>query len=196
VPHPQALPFVVALASSSGGVAALQRVIGGLPAGFPGALLVVQHQAAHTRPGLLAGILGRAGALPVYTAREGQAVLAGHVYVAPPGQHLSLADDHTLALDRGPAEHHARPSAEPLFRSVARVCGPLCAAVVLTGGDGDGSVACADVAAAGGTVMVQDPAEAESPAMPLAALRTGCVSVVASLDDLPSALLHLVTSGS
>jgi len=63
-------------------------------------------------------------------------------FVAPPNHHLFVVKCGSLELSPSSAEkvHHARPSAEPLFASVAAVYKRNAIAVVLTGGDGDGSL--------------------------------------------------------
>lgn len=192
MPHAQQAPFwVVATASSAGGMRALQSLLAELPADFPAAVLVVQHMMPGQRS-LLAAILDRGCALPVHEAESGERIAPGRVYVAAPGRHLVLEPDLTLTLSHAAPEHHVRPSAEVLFASVARACGPRCAAVVLTGRDGDGSLRCSDVRTAGGTVIAQDPATAEYPWMPQSAIDTGCVSMVLSLAEIPAALQTLV----
>lgn len=180
---------MVAVACSAGGLDALSAVLGGLPAGFPAVILVVQHVAPDHR-NALADILGRRTALPVKQAEEGESARAGAVFLAPPGFHLLLARDGTLTLSGGPQEHHARPAADPLFRSIAAY-GPRAAAVVLTGGGRDGSAGAAAVAAAGGVVLVQHPAGAFNPGMPRWAITTVPMARVLPLPDIAPALIVL-----
>jgi two-component system chemotaxis response regulator CheB len=73
---------IVVVGASAGGVAALQTMVAGLPATFPAAILVVLHIPAHT-PSQLHTILARVCALPVTAADDGDAIIPGHVYVAP-----------------------------------------------------------------------------------------------------------------
>jgi two-component system chemotaxis response regulator CheB len=90
--------------------------------------------------------------------------------VAPPGQHLVITAGEILRLHRGPFVHGTRPAIDALLHSAAEVCGNRVTAVILSGMLSDGADGAAAVSAAGGNVLVQDPADARSPAMPRAAL--------------------------
>ena len=89
--------------------------------------------------------------------------------------------------------HYARPSAEPLFASVAAVFKKNAIAVVLTGGDGDGSFGVRIVKDEGGTVIAQDRPTSEDFSMPRASIETGDVDFILPLDDIAPKLIELVT---
>src|SRR5256885_13647863 len=88
---------VVALASSAGGLRALTRVLSGLPADFPAALVVVQHLDRRHRS-LMVEILAKRTALEVRQAAEGDELRAGRVIIAPPNHHLLVNAGGTLSL--------------------------------------------------------------------------------------------------
>ena len=160
---------VVIIGASSGGIAALRPLLAGLPAALPASVLVV----VHTRAGnvvRLPDVLARFGPLPAADAVSGQRLTPGLVTVAPPGQHLVITGGGVLRLHRGPLVHNSRPAIDPLMHSAAGVCGHRVTAVVLSGLLRDGADGAAAVSAAGGSVLVQDPADARSPAMPRATL--------------------------
>jgi two-component system chemotaxis response regulator CheB len=186
---------VVAIAASLGGVAALRGILAALPAGFPAAVLVVQHQQGG-RPSGLAGILDGCGPLPVREARDGETLREGVVLLAPPDQHLLALGDGTLSLSNAPREHFSRPSADALFRSVALHFGARAIAVVLTGRLADGSGGVGAVHDAGGTVLAQDPATAAEGSMPSSSIRTGSVDRVLALEAIAPALVTLVTGAA
>jgi two-component system chemotaxis response regulator CheB len=176
---------VVAVGASAGGVEALRALVGGLPADYPGAVLVVLH-VPRDAPSALPGILDRSGPLPARSAVDGEPLQYGRVYVAPADHHLLVLDGH-IRLARGPAENGHRPAVDPLFRSVARAYGPRAIGVVLSGSRDDGAAGLATVAARGGTTIVQDPSDALYPWMPRAALEHLCADHVvpaAKLGDL------------
>jgi two-component system chemotaxis response regulator CheB len=186
---------VVAIVASLGGIAALRQVLSGLPADFPAAVLVIQHQ-QRDRGSSLAAVLAPCCALPVREAAAGDRVEEGRVYLAPPDHHLLAQADGTLALSDTPLEHFSRPSADPLFRSVARHFGARAVAVVLTGLQGDGSGGVGAVHEAGGTVLAQDPATAHAGSMPQTSIDSGYVDRVLALGDIAPALVDLVRAAS
>jgi two-component system chemotaxis response regulator CheB len=174
---------VVGVAASAGGVEALRQFAAALPADLPAAILVVLH-IAPTGPTLLPQILGRAGRLPARHPQDGEPLAPGVILVAPPGQHLTVADGHVRLLSH-PREHGHRPSADMLLRSAAEASGPACSGVVLSGTMDDGAAGLAAVRRAGGLALVQDPSDALFPGMPRAAIAaadpqfTGTVPVLA-----------------
>src|SRR5206468_9234046 len=125
----------------------------------------------------------RAGPFTAHFGQDREALKCGEIYVAPPGRHLMLADG-AVRLSAGPRQHGHRPSADSLLFSVALAAGPFAFAVVLSGALDDGAAGAAAVAAHGGSVLVQDPAEALYHGMPRAALAEVPSAVVAPAAEL------------
>ncbi|HEX8361003.1 MAG TPA: chemotaxis protein CheB [Longimicrobium sp.] len=189
-----ALPLVV-IAASAGGIQALRLILARLPADFSAALLVVQHLEPG-RPSRLAEVLGYVCALPVAEAVGGEALVAGRVIVAPPDHHMLVGADGRIELSDAPPVRYSRPSADPLFASVAERCGECAVAVVLTGMDSDGSLGVRAVKARGGTVIVQDPATAREASMPRNAIATGTADEVVPLELIADRIVQSVTPGA
>jgi two-component system chemotaxis response regulator CheB len=116
------------------------------------------------------------------------------VFVAPPNHHLLVGKSGCLKLSSPVAEkvNYARPSAEPLFVSEARVYQKSAIAVVLTGGDGDGSFGVQIIKDKGGLVIAQDRPSSENFSMPETSIQTGDVDFVLPLDEIASKLIELV----
>ena len=183
VPEPRG---VVAIGASAGGIDALRRFISALPTDLPIAVCVVLHIPASSRS-LLADIIARWTAAPVCTATDGEPLLGGHIYVAPPDRHL-IVRRARLELDPGPRENGARPAVDPLFRSAALAYGAQSAAVVLSGALFDGASGAAVLAAGGGLVLVQTPEDALVPSMPEATLRSVPAAHTADAPSLAEAV--------
>lgn len=185
---PAAHRDIIVIGASAGGVGALRRLVGGLPHDLAAALLVVVHIGA--RRSALPEILSAAGPLPAASAADGDPLLVGRIYVAPPDRHL-LVEPNRVRLSRGPVENRTRPAIDPLFRSAAEAYGPKVVGVILSGLRSDGTAGFAAIKRRGGTTVVQDPGEAEFPDMPLSALRHTQVdhrAPAAAIADLLAAL--------
>ncbi len=185
---------VVALTASADGLNALSSVLSALPANFPAAIVVVQHLSPQY-PSLIAQILNRRTPLLVKEAQEGNQLSPGKVFIAPPDYHLMVNPDGSLSLSQTEKVHFVRPAAEILFESVAQSYKKRAIAVVLTGGDGDGSRGVQAIRKMGGKVIAQDKATSKVWGMPAAAIATGCVDWVLPLDKIGAALINLVMHG-
>jgi two-component system chemotaxis response regulator CheB len=185
---------MVVLAASAGGINALGEILSALPDDFPIPVAIVQHRSAKL-PSLLARVLGRRTKLGVKTAIEGERLHPGTVYLAPPDKHLVIRPDQTLMLSDGHKIRYVLSSANPLFTSAAEAFHGRVIAVVLTGGDADGTDGVQSVKAAGGVVIAQNQATSEHFAMPKSAIATGCVDYVLPLEYIAPTLLRLVKRG-
>jgi two-component system, chemotaxis family, protein-glutamate methylesterase/glutaminase len=182
---------VVVVGASSGGIDALTQLAAALPAEFPAAVCVVLHTSPQS-PGVLDGILDRAGPLPARAVRGGERPQPGHIYVAPPDRHLVL-EPNRLRLTKGPRENRFRPAIDPLFRSAAQVYGPAAVGVVLTGNLDDGTAGLWAIKQLGGVAIVQDPADAAYPAMPQSAINHVKVDHVVPLQAVAPLLARVVS---
>jgi two-component system, chemotaxis family, protein-glutamate methylesterase/glutaminase len=176
---------VVAIAASAGGPAALAELLPAL-AGLEAPVLVVQH----LHPDFASGFVSwmkRVSALPLEEAIDGVRVCPGAVYVAPAGRHLKLNERRRIVLDDEPDVLH-RPSADELFKSVARF-GGAGIGLVLTGMGADGTAGLLAMRDQGAITIVQDEETSAVYGMPSAALRAGAAQLSAPLGELP-VLIH------
>ena len=180
---------IVVLGASAGGVNALLALCGLLPAHFPAALLIVLH--VGNNPSVLPMLLSSRGHHRAVHGEDGLAIEAGTIYVAPPDQHM-LVEDGVIRLSRGAKEHHTRPAVDPLFRSAALAYGGRVIGVVLTGRLDDGTAGLQAIKDCGGLAVVQDPADAEYPAMPQSALQSVEIDRCVPLASMASTLMQLL----
>jgi two-component system chemotaxis response regulator CheB len=181
---------IVVIGASAGGVSALSTLVSQLPLTFPAPILVVLHIGSH--PSVLPQILSARGPLPASHAQQGERMMAGRIYVAPPDRHL-LVDDGQLHLTRGPKEHFTRPAIDPLFLSAALAYGPRAVGVILTGTMDDGTAGLQAIKACGGIAVVQDPEDAQEPSMPRSAHKHVVVDHCGPIDGMAEALTSLAS---
>jgi len=102
-----------------------------------------------------------------------ESVTPGKIYLAPGDNHMTVdAGNMHIRLDDTPPENFVKPSADPLFSTLASAFGIKAIGVVLTGMGCDGVIGAVKIKAAGGMVIAQDPDEAVVPSMPLSVLDT------------------------
>ena len=133
-------PGIVLIAASTGGPAALEKIIPNLSKCFPVPILIVQHMLLQFTDSL-AQNLDQKSQLRVKVAEDSETVEAGTVYLAPGGTHMLLDAKSRIRLSQSPPMNGVRPAADMLFESVAdslaNRAGVL--AVILTGMGQDGA---------------------------------------------------------
>jgi two-component system chemotaxis response regulator CheB len=185
---------IVCIAASTGGPAALTQVVPRLPRFDHAAVLIVQHMPIGFTASLAQRLHG-ISRLPVHEARDGEAVLAGHAYVAQGGVHLRIdgtREAPVLRFDHGPPEWGVRPAADQLFVSVAALFRSASVGVVLTGMGRDGAAGLRAIRRAGGLGIVQDRDSAVIAGMPESALAHAGADRVEPLDGVAAAISELV----
>ncbi len=181
---------IVAMGASWGGLHALERVLEGLPDDFPSAVVIAQHRSADATVGGLCGLLERYARRPVLEVADKDPIEAGGIYVAPADYHLLVEPGH-FSLSVDDRVHHARPSVDVLFESVADAYRERAVGVVLTGANRDGATGLARIKRLGGVAIVQDPAEAEAYTMPAAAIRATEADAILPLAEIAPFLIGL-----
>lgn len=180
---------LIVIGTSWGGLEALGVIVRGLPGNFPIPLVAVQHRSRDARP-MLAELLQQTTELTVVDAEDKDALLPGHLLLAPPDYHL-LIEDSFISLDTDQQVRYSRPSIDVTLISAAETYGARAAGLVLTGANDDGAAGLRRIADRGGLTLVEDPTTATSPVMPAAALRAVPQAKVLRLADIPSALVEL-----
>jgi two-component system chemotaxis response regulator CheB len=183
---------IVAIAASTGGVEAIERILAEFPPDCP-PTLIVQHMRGGITP-LFADRLDRHVLPRVVEARDAMPVLQGQVYIAP-------ADDHHLTivagrpplcrLSEGPLVNGHRPSADVLFRSLARCDGARIVGVILTGMGDDGAKGLLNLRQKGMHTIGQDESSALIYGMPKAAADLGAVEQALPLGRIAGRILKL-----
>lgn len=159
---------LVVVGTSWGGLAALRTLVGGLPEEFSMAVVLVQHRHKDSDH-LLRVLLQERTALPVCEVEDKMPLEHGRVYVAPPDYHTLVEPGHFSLSTEAPVRY-SRPSIDVTFSSAADSYAHRVVGVILTGANADGADGLRRISDRGGMALVQDPATAESPPMPAAAV--------------------------
>lgn len=179
---------LVVVGASAGGIEALSTLVATLPAQFPAPIVIAQHLDP-TRPSHLGAILARRAPLPVITVQDHAPLHEGTIYVVPSNRHVEITDHDMTVLPDGPKR--PKPSVDLLLSSAAEIFGEQLIAVILTGTGSDGALGARAVKRAGGTVVIQNPATAAYPGMPLS-LAPQTVDIVADLPQIGRILQDLL----
>ena len=167
----------VVMGGSAGGVEAMAAILSALPADFALPVLVVQHLHP-SDAGLSARHLAGATGLSVVEPCDKERIERGRVYAAPANYHMLVERDGTICLSVDERINWSRPSIDVLFESAARAWGQAVVAVIVSGANSDGAKGMRAVREAGGITIAQDPASAQNPVMPQAAIDTEAVDEV------------------
>jgi two-component system CheB/CheR fusion protein len=179
----------VGIGASAGGLEAIGELLAALPPTTGMAYIVVQHLDPK-HESLLAEILAKKTPIPVTVAHSGEIVQADHVYVIPPDVTLTVVAGRIVLSPRPSAPERSFPI-DALFKSLADASGDHAIAVVLSGGDSDGSSGAQAVRRAGGLTLAQSPDTARFSDMPRHAIGTGCIDLVLRPNEIAHELVRL-----
>ncbi len=190
---------IVALGISTGGPAALNRIIPLLPGNLRVPVVVVIHMPP-VFTATFAGSLGAKSRIRVIEATEGQAIEPGTVYIAPGARQMKVARHEVtgrtvLRLTDDPPENFCKPSADYLFRSVAGAFGARALGVIMTGMGADGVQGLKKMKQAGARVLAQDEKTCVVFGMPMEAIKAGVVDEVLPLEKIPERIAWLAGLG-
>jgi two-component system, chemotaxis family, protein-glutamate methylesterase/glutaminase len=189
------LPAAIVIGCSTGGPPALERILMSLPRPCRVPILIAQHMP----PVFTQSLARRLGSLTAMEAGEAvhnAAILPNRIYVAPGDFHFTVkksGDDVIACLDKNPPRNSVRPSVDPLFETAAKVYGPRCMGVILTGMGEDGLIGCRAIKRASGGVIIQDKATSVVFGMPGAVFHDGCFDEIGPLEKINSVLRRMTT---
>ncbi|MGH7444483.1 MAG: protein-glutamate methylesterase/protein-glutamine glutaminase [Longimicrobiales bacterium] len=186
---------MIAIGASTGGPAALERLLSAMPAGAP-PVLIVQHMPAGFTDAF-ARRLDTKSEMNVRQAGDGELVEPGVALLAPGDRHMIVlrrGSELRVGLRDGPPVHHHRPAVDVLFHSIATTVGADAVGVVLTGMGSDGASGMCAMREAGVHTIAQDETSSVVFSMPEQAIRRGGVCEVLPLAHIPAAALNAATS--
>ena len=183
---------VIGIGASTGGVAALGRLLPQFSAYTPGIVIVQHMPAGFTRD--FAERLDAQCAVRVSEARDGDRVLRGHVLIAPGGDAHSevhrVGGEYRVRLVKGPPVSGHAPSVDVLFESLAASVGSNAVGCLLTGMGADGARGLLAMRTQGSGTFAQAREDCAVWGMPAAAAALGAVQHFVPLAKMVSALIE------
>jgi two-component system chemotaxis response regulator CheB len=180
---------IVVIGASTGGPAALQKVLVSLPAEFPCPILLVQHMPA-TFTKVFAERLNQQCRIRVREAVDGDRLEPGLALLCPGGMQMMLdpRQHDRVKILPGDDRMTYKPSVDVTYASAAKAFGTKVMAVMLTGMGADGCDGARLLKQAGGTLWAQSKDTCTIYGMPQAVVNAGLADAVLDLDDIGSML--------
>ena len=171
----------IVIGTSAGGLQVLTSLFEALPCDYPIPIIVTQHR-SNEQTNLLEEVLQYKCKIQIKQADEKEYILPGSVYTAPAGYHLLVERNQMFSLASDVPVKFSMPSIDVLFESAAVAYQNKLIGIILTGANDDGATGIQRVKQLHGMTVAQDPAEAQFPTMPTAAITTGNVDKVWKVD--------------
>ncbi|WP_151671512.1 protein-glutamate methylesterase/protein-glutamine glutaminase [Nitrincola schmidtii] len=180
---------IVVIGASTGGPAALQKVLMALPASYPLPILLVQHMPG-TFTKVFAERLNQQSMIRVREAVDGDRLEPGLALLCPGGMQMMLDPRQTdrVKILAGDDRMTYKPSVDVTYASVAKTYGSKVMAVMLTGMGADGCDGARLLKQAGGTLWAQSKDTCTIYGMPQAVVNAGLADAVLDLDDIGNML--------
>lgn len=161
---------MIVIGGSAGSLSTIIELLKSLPKNFTATVVVVIHRQRNGASELDKILSTATGRNSISEPDDKEKVLGGRIYLAPQNYHLLFEDYGAFSLDYSEAVKYSRPSIDVTFESAAGVYKERLLAILLSGANSDGCEGVEKTIMMGGTAIVQDPATAQYPAMPAAAV--------------------------
>jgi len=187
--------MAIVLGVSTGGPKSLAEMLPKLCMVTDLPILMVQHMPPNFTKSL-ADSLSLKCKHKVVEGEHGMAVQHGNVYIAPGGNHMTVRTrgaEFILETNQDPPVNGCRPSVDVLFRSAARAYpDDSLIGIILTGMGNDGTPSLPDMKRKNAWLIAQDEESSVVFGMPRAAAATGLLDKVASLTNVPDAVMERI----
>ncbi|WP_417626285.1 CheR family methyltransferase [Pararhodobacter aggregans] len=189
----RAIPVVV-IGASAGGLVPLERFFAHAPDAAGWCFIVIQHLSPDHRP-MTDEWLARKTRLAIRHIEDGAEIAPDTIFLNRPDTRAGLQGNVFRTAMYGPEDPVPHMPIDTMISSLAPRASGKTAAVILSGAGSDGAQGAQVFHAAGGVLVVQDPAEADFPSMPQAILTLGIHDRVAGAAEIPQAIHEILGSG-
>jgi two-component system, chemotaxis family, protein-glutamate methylesterase/glutaminase len=181
---------ILLLAGSAGGFSVILNILKALKRPIQVPVVVIIHR----NPKYASSIeetLSKALSQRIKTADDKERIEDGTIYFAPAGYHLLIEPDYSFSLDISEPVQYSRPSIDVTFESAAEIYKENCTAILFSGANSDGAAGLLMIKQHGGKTYVQDPASAEVPIMPEAAIQLNAQGKILSIEAIKNYIEQL-----
>jgi two-component system CheB/CheR fusion protein len=181
---------IVGIGASAGGIEAFEGFFKGVPSN-PGLGFVIITHLSPERESLLHEIIARYTDMEVKVAKDGDVVLVNSVSVLPANAILGI-EDGRLRVTQLASERRERKPIDIFLSALAKDQGDYAVGVILSGGDGDGTLGIKAIKERGGLTLAQvaDGYGPSHPDMPNSAISTGFIDFAIPADDMGAKLVE------
>lgn len=180
----------VVCGGSAGGVEALFCILKTLPQNFKLPIFIVIHLSEGNNETLV-NLLQNVSQLKIKHPSINERIAEGVIYLASPSYHMLIEEDFTLSFSGEKKVCYCRPSIDLLFETAADAYKHRLIAVLLSGGNSDGSNGLKRIKAKGGVAIIQNPKTAKFEYMPAAALKATTADYILDVEKIAQQLILL-----
>jgi len=184
---------LLAIAASTGGPVAIQKILTHIPETASLPIILVQHMPGNFT-GSFAERLDQLCRIRVKEAQNGDELRPGVALLAPGGFQMELSDHgarKTVVVRESGNGEHFRPSADVTFSSIAKNVTGKVLAIVLTGMGSDGKIGAEKLKAKGAVIWAQNEQSCVVYGMPKAIVDGNLADSIYDLDEMAGELKNL-----
>lgn len=178
------------IGGSAGSLEVLLKVLPNLRRDLSFPIILVMHRKSG-KDSLLTDLLSAKTQLSVKELEEKEKIRPATIYIAPPGYHVLIENDHTFSLDASEKVNFSRPSIDVTYESAAEVYGESLVCLLLSGSNRDGAAGLKKAKASGGTAVIQDPASALVAYMPEQGALEAKIDAVLKIEEMSNYINEL-----
>ena len=181
---------VVGIGSSAGGLEALQVMLSKLSDNLNCSYIIAQHLSP-THRSMMVELLSRITNIPVIEVQNGMVIKTKTIYMTPENTDIFVSNGR-IYLKSIEHTYGPKPSVNYFFNSLAQTYGSKSIGVILSGTGSDGAFGIRAIKAAGGITIAQSPQSAKYDGMPVSAINTGKVDIVAPIENISNEIARIV----
>jgi two-component system, chemotaxis family, protein-glutamate methylesterase/glutaminase len=186
------LQHIILIAASTGGTDGVKKILNTLPYSRQISIIVIQHMAAvFTKK--FAATLSLTSSYNVKEAENEDILSGGTAYVAAGNFHLEIVKKTTqffLQLNQKNPVHSVRPAADVTFLNFPEALALKSTTIILSGMGKDGAQGILHLKKHGSRTIAESESSSVVFGMPKAAIATGCVDHILSIEDICSYLVN------